>query len=478
MQEGAAIGTGLAPADGAVLDRLVAALGPGAVAAAEPRYLEEPRGRFHGRAAAVLRPASTEAVSAAVAICAEARVGIVPYSGGTGLVGGQIFGEGPLPVVLSFERMARIRDLDLTDGLMVAEAGCVLADVHSAARDVGRIFPLTLASEGSARIGGLLGTNAGGIGVIRYGNARHLCLGIEAVLADGSIVRDLSRVAKDNMGYDLRDLLVGSEGTLGLITAASLRLYPQPAEVATAWVAVTAPTTALDLLGALREALGGSISAFELIGAEGLAFLAEVLPQVPQPPALPTGWRVLVEVAEGEGAEVSARLEAALAQAIEAGTVADALVAQSAAQRDAFWRVRETIPEANRLIGAIASHDISVPPSRLAEFLAQAGVRIAALDPTMRINCFGHLGDGNLHYNVFPARGRDRADYESLRKPVTRLVHDLVHTLGGSVAAEHGVGRLKVPDVVRYADPGKLAAMRAVKRALDPLGILNPGAIL
>jgi len=468
----------LNPAGPDVLERLDAALGPGAVAAPEPRYLEEPRGRYAGRAAAVLRPASTADVAAAVAICAAARVGIVPYSGGTGLVGGQLLPKGPLPVILSFERMSRIRDLDLVDGVLTAEAGCILADVQAAARDAGRLFPLTLASEGSARIGGLLGTNAGGVNVLRYGNARDLCLGVEAVMADGSVLHGLSRVVKDNMGYDLRHLLIGSEGTLGLITAASLRLHPLPGERATAWVAVASPEAALALFHRLRQALGATVSAFELIGVRGLEFLAEVLPATPQPPAMAGDWRVLVESADAAGAGTAARLEAALAEALAAGTAEDVLIAQSDAQRAVFWGVRETIPEANRLLGAVSSHDISVPPSRLAEFVARAGPAIAALGPELRLNCFGHLGDGNLHYNVFPPRGRDRTSYESLREPVKRTVHDLVHALGGSVGAEHGVGRLKVSDLAHYGDPARLAAMRAIKRALDPLGILNPGAVL
>jgi FAD/FMN-containing dehydrogenase len=285
-------------------------------------------------------------------------------------------------------------------------------------------------------------------------------------------------VVKDNMGYDLRHLMIGAEGTLGVITAASLRLHPAPAEIDTAWIAVTSPAAALDLLGGLRDALGGAISAFELISVQGLAFLAETLPQVPVPPPMGTDWIVLVEAADGAGAEIGRRLEAALAAALEAGRVGDVLIAQSAAQRDVFWGVRETIPEANRLIGSISSHDISVPPSRLAEFIARGGAALAALDPDLRVNCFGHLGDGNLHYNVFPAAGRDRAAYEDLRDTVKRTVHDLVHELGGSVGAEHGVGRLKTGDLVRYGDPGRLAAMRAIKAALDPLGIMNPGAVL
>lgn len=468
----------LNPADAAFVARLAAALGPDAVRPPEPRYLEEPRGRYHGQAAAVVRPASTEAVAAAVRLCAEARVAIVPYSGGTGLVGGQILAAGPLPVLLSFERMNRIRDIDVTDGILTAEAGCVLADVHAAAAEAGRLFPLTLASEGSARIGGLLATNAGGVHVIRYGNARDLCLGVEAVLADGTIVRGLSRIIKDNMGYNLRHVLIGSEGTLGLITAASLRLYPRLPETVTAWLSVASPAAALALLGSLRAALGGTVSAFELISTQGLDFLAEALPQVPLPPAMPGGWRVLVEADDGPGGNVAERLETALAEAMAAGLAGEVLIAQSDAQRAGFWRVREAIPEANRAIGAISSHDISVPPSRLPEFIDRAGPALTALDPGMRINCFGHLGDGNLHYNVFPARGDSRDRYDPIRAAVSRTVHDLVHDLGGSVAAEHGVGRLKVADLERYADPGRLAAMRTLKRALDPLGILNPGAVL
>jgi FAD/FMN-containing dehydrogenase len=470
--------TGLVPAGPDLLDRLRSALGPEALRPPEPRYLEEPRGRFAGAAAAVLLPRSTAEVAEAVRLCAAARVGIVPYAGGTGLVGGQLATAGPLPVVLSVERMTRIRDLDLVDGVLIAEAGCVLADVQAAARAAGRLFPLSLASEGSARIGGLLATNAGGITVLRYGNTRDLCLGIEAVLADGTVIEELRRVRKDNMGYDLRHLLIGSEGTLGLITAASLRLFPAPAETATAWVAVTSPTAALDLLATLREELGAAISAFELMHVQGLAFVAEALPQVPLPPDAPADWRVLVEAGDAAGAHVGDRLEAGLGRALDSGLAADALIAQSEAQRAVFWGVREAIPEANRRIGAISSHDIALPPSRLAEFLARGGALLAGVDAGLRVNCFGHLGDGNLHYNVFPPAGQGRAAFDAVRGAVTEAVHDLAHALGGSIAAEHGLGRLKTADLERYADPGKLAAMRAIKRALDPAGILNPGAVL
>ena len=469
---------GLNAADEGLLARLAEVLGPGGLRAPEPRDLEEPRGRWHGHAAAVLRPGTTAALAAAVRLCAEARVGIVPRSGGTGLVGGQVLPDGPAPVIVSFERMARIREVDATGNVLFAEAGAVLADVQAAAREAGRLFALSLASEGSAQIGGLLATNAGGLAVLRYGNARDLCLGIEAVLADGSVIEGLSPLVKDNLGYNLRHLIIGSEGTLGLITAASLRLHPLPEEVATAWVAVPSAAAALDLLGRLRAALGGSVSAFELIHAEALAFVADILPECPLPPAMGTDWVVLLEASDARAAEIPARLEEALGEAMVAGTVADALVAQSAAQRGTFWGVREAIPEANRRIGAIASHDVSLPISKIPAFVAEAGAAVAAIDADLRINCFGHVGDGNLHYNVFPPRGRGREAYDPIRARVTRTLHDLVADFGGSVAAEHGVGRLKVADLERYAGPGKLAAMRAVKQALDPLGILNPGAVL
>jgi FAD/FMN-containing dehydrogenase len=459
-----------------LLARLEAALGPGGVTAPEPRFLEEPRGRLAGAAAAVLRPRDTAGVAAAVRLCAEARVGIVPYAGGTGLVGGQVSLGPTRPVVLTVERLSAIREVDPDDNVLTAEAGAILVDVQAAAEARGRLFPLSLASEGSARIGGLLATNAGGIGVLRYGSARDLCLGVEAVLADGTILSGLSHLRKDNTGYDIRGLLVGSEGTLGIITAASLRLFARPGETATAWVAVAGPAAALELLGRLRDGLGEAVSAFEIMHAQGLAFLAETMPEVPLPLEGMPAWSVLIEAGAGQG--IGDRMEAVLAEALERGLLEDALVAQNEAQRAAFWRVRESIPEANRRIGAVASHDISVPPGRIAEFVGRGREALDAIDPGLRVNCFGHLGDGNLHYNVFPAEGRPRGDYEPVRARVVEAVHDLAHALHGSISAEHGIGRLKTADLARYGDPGKLAAMRAIKSALDPLGILNPGAVL
>ncbi len=467
----------LNPADPAFVEMLRGLLPDGTLRAPEPRYLEEPRGRWQGLAGGVALPRTVNEVAAVVRACAQARVGIVPWGGGTGLVGGQLLSEGPSPVVLSLERMAALRGSYPDENVLVVEAGMILADVQRHASDLGRVFPLALASEGTCRIGGNLSTNAGGLNVLRYGNARDLCLGIEAVLPDGSVFNGLKRLRKDNTGYDLRHLLIGAEGTLGVITAASLRLYPQPSVVGTALLAVESPAAALKLLSLAQERLSGMVSAFELIGRMGLEFLAERIPEVKLPIGMPD-WMVLIEIGLPAGFGVAEDHLGGLFEAgLEAGLVSDGVIAASESQRAGLWRIREAIPEANRMIGAISSHDISVPLGLVAEFIAKAGPRLAALGD-FRVNCFGHLGDGNLHYNVFPAFGRSRKDYEHQRDAVKTYVHDLVDELGGSMSAEHGLGRLKVEDLERYGDPGKLAAMRAIKAALDPLGIMNPGAVL
>lgn len=468
----------LNPADPRFLTLLAAALPEGSLRPPEPRDLQEPRGRWAGQAGAVARPGSTAEVAQIVRMAGAARVGLVPWGGGTGLVGGQILPEGPLPLLVSLERMAALRGAYPEDSVLVAEAGMVLATAQAHAAALGRLFPLSLASEGSARIGGVLATNAGGLNVLRYGNARDLCLGIEAVLPDGSVFNGLKRLRKDNTGYDLRHLLIGAEGTLGIITAASLRLLPQPASVATALLAVPDPGAALALLAQAEARASGVISAFELIHRMGFDFLAEVMPEVRCPLAPLPEWMVLIELGLPQGfggAEpaMAGLLEAAMA----AGLVEDGVVAASQAQRAGLWRLREAIPEANRRIGAISSHDISLPLGAVPEFILRAGEALALLG-AWRINCFGHLGDGNLHYNVFPPRGESRKTHEHQRDAIKSCVHDLVDAMGGSVSAEHGIGRLKVADLERYGDPGKLLAMRAIKAALDPLGIMNPGAVL
>ena len=466
----------LNPADPTFLTRLETLLPPGTLRAPEPRYLEEPRGRWHGIAGAVACPATVEQVALIVRECSDARVGIVPWGGGTGLVGAQIMTDGPLPLILSLERMNRVRAVYAQENVMLAEAGVILSDIHIAAEAQGRIFPLTLASQGSCRIGGNLSSNAGGVNVLRYGNARDLCLGLEAVLPDGAIWHGLKRLRKDNTGYDLRGLLIGAEGTLGVITAATLRLFPRPAAEGAALLVVRDPAAALRLLELASERLGGQISAFELISGMGLQFLAETMPQIRQPFDAIPDWMVLVDLGLSSG-DPSAALEAVFELGQSQGLVSDGFVAQSTAQRTAFWTLRETIPLANRAIGAVSSHDISLPLGEVAGFIAAAGPALQHLAP-FRINCFGHLGDGNLHYNIFPPKGQKASAFQNLRDTVKTLVHDMTAERGGSVSAEHGIGRLKVGDLETYGDPAKLAAMRAIKAALDPLGIMNPGAVL
>jgi len=442
-----------------------------------PGYLEEPRGRWQGQAGLLLRPGTTDEVATVVRMAHEARVPVVPYGGGTGLVGGQIAAAGPAPVLLSLERMRAVRGVWSEENVMVVEAGAILSDIHDAASEVDRVFPLTIAAKGSAQIGGNLATNAGGVNVLRYGNARDLCLGVEAVLPNGGIFNGLKRLRKDNSGYDLRNLLIGSEGSLGLITAAALKLFPKPSSEGTALTVVPSPEAALSLLALARDHLGEGISAFELMHRIGLEFLNETMPDMRLPFADLPDWFVLIDIGLARGLDPAGALEALFAEALDKGLASDGLIAQSDAQRQAFWAVRESIPEANRRVGSISSHDISVPLSLVSDFIARGNEAIAGLG-SYRVNCFGHLGDGNLHYNVFPPKGETRDAYVAQRDVIKRTVHDLVHEMGGSVSAEHGVGRLKVEDLERYGDPAKLSAMRAIKAALDPHGILNPGVIL
>jgi len=467
----------LAPADGRFIEGLAAALPPGTIRAAGPGDLDEPRGRQTGLGAHVVRPRTVGEVAAVVRACVAGRVGILPRGGGTGLVLGQILSAGPVPLILSLERMAAVRAIYAAENVLVAEAGAVLADVQAAAVAEGRLFPLMLASQGSARLGGLLSTNAGGVHVLRYGTARDLCLGIEAVLPDGSILNGLRRLRKDNTGYDIRNLLVGAEGTLGIMTAASLKLYPRPAQVGMAMLVVPSPAAALELLALAQGRTGGAVSAFELISGQGLAFLDEVMPEIRQPFAARPDWMVLVEVGLPPGPDPTGVLGELFAVAAAAGLALDGVIAQSEAQGQGFWQLREALPAANRKIGAIASHDIALPLSEVADFLALAPGLVADLGP-FRIHAFGHLGDGNLHFNIFPPKGETRAAYMPLAPEIQDRIHSIVTKMGGTFSAEHGVGRLKVGDLERFGDPGKLAAMRAVKAALDPLGIMNPGAVL
>lgn len=467
----------LRSADAEVLDTLRATLPPTCLRDASDADLEDPRGTFRGQAAAVLTPSSVEETAKIVQIAGAARCPLVPHGGGTGLVGGQVLPEGPVPLVISMERMSRIRAVYPEENVLVAEAGAVLVSVQDAADAAGRLFPLSLASEGSAQIGGLLGTNAGGVNVLRYGNARELCLGLEVVLPSSEIWHGLRRLRKDNTGYDLRNLMIGSEGTLGVITAASLRLFPRPSRTGAALLIVPGPAEALRLLAISQAQVAEGVSAFELISGQGLRFLAETMPQVRLPFPEPPDWMVLVDLGLSAGEDPEEALATIFEAALAEGCATDGIVAQSESQRQEFWTVRESLPEANRHIGAIASHDISLPVSRIAEFIETAQADLGQLG-AYRINCFGHLGDGNLHFNVFPLPGQTKSDRISERPAVMRCVHDLVAAFEGSFSAEHGVGRLKAGDLARYGDPAKLGAMRAIKVALDPIGIMNPGAVL
>ena len=467
----------LNPCDQSFADSLASTLPALKVRPAEQRFLEEPRNKYFGQPSFVASPANTEEVSAIVRLCADARVGIQPYGGGTGLVGGQLSDTGPANLILSMDKMSAIRAVYPDENSLIAEAGATLASVHDAASDVDRLFPLSYASQGTAQIGSGLAVNSGGLNVLRYGMARDLCLGVEAVLADGSIFQGLKRLRKDNTGYDLRHLLIGAEGTLGIITAAALKLFPAPTRTGTAFLDVASPTAALELLARLRDAAGETISAFELMAGEGMDFLNETLPDVRQPFASPPAWSVLVELATPDTLDPQAILEDVFADALERELVTDGLIASSGTQRDEFWNVREMIPVANRMIGAVASHDISVPLTELPAFVDDTTRKLARFG-AIRVNAFGHLGDGNLHFNVFPAKGHTAAEFKSHAPEMTRLVHDAVAACGGSFSAEHGIGRLKTDELELYGDPTKLAAMRSIKAALDPIGILNPGVVL
>jgi FAD/FMN-containing dehydrogenase len=448
-------------ADSAFIESLSDRFAPDMFATAEQSYLEEPRGRWHGAPGYVARPRSTAEVAELVRACSDANVGLIPYGGGTGLVGGQIAprGEAETPLILSLERMTQIRAVYPEENVLVAEAGVILANIQSAAADVDRLFPLSLASEGSARLGGLLGTNAGGVNVLRYGNTRDLCLGLEAVMPDGSIWNGLKRLRKDNTGYDLRNLLIGAEGTLGVITAASLKLFPIPVGQGTAFFVIRDAVSALDLLSLAKSQLGESINGFELVHKTGLDFLSQTLPEV----RLPFGtnhpeWMVLIDIGLPRGLDPQEALEELFVTAEAEGIASDAVIAQSEGQRTEFWSVREHIPEANRRIGSVSSHDVSVPLGELPVFIDRVRQAIAAIGE-FRINCFGHVGDGNLHFNVFPPDGASRDAYADDTKLIKRTVHDIAMELGGTFSAEHGVGRAKKADLARYGDPTKLAVM-------------------
>jgi len=439
-------------------------------------YCSDWRGRYSGAALCVVRPGSTAEVAAVVKACAAADVAIVPQGGNTGLCGGATPTRNEVVVCLT--RLNRVRAIDTANNTLTVEAGCTLAAVQEAATAAGRLFPLSLAAEGTATIGGNLSTNAGGVQVLRYGNARELCLGLEVVLADGEVWNGLRGLRKDNTGYDMKHLFIGAEGTLGLITAAVLKLFSRPRQTATAWAAVTDPAAAVALLMRLREKIGGRVTAFELIGRPALELVLQHIPGSRDPLAGKSQWQVLVELSDTMENDLVEPLEHVLASAIEAGEVADAAMAQSETQAQALWALRENISEAQKIEGVSIKHDISIAVSRIAEFIARADAALEAAFPSVRIVCFGHVGDGNLHYNQSKPAAQDNAEFIAQTDAVNRIVHDLVHELGGSISAEHGLGQLKREEILRYKSATEMEMMRAVKRALDPRGLMNPGKVL
>lgn len=442
-------------------------------------HLVDWRGRKHGAAALMISPASTGELAAVVRAAAAGRVGLVPQGGNTSLCGASVPEPEGDAVLVSLARMRRIRSVDAQDHSLVAEAGVTLVEVQAAADEADRMFPLSLGAKGSATVGGLVSTNAGGVQVLRYGTMRALTLGIEAVLPDGSVLDQLSALRKDNTGYDIKQLLIGAEGTLGFVTAAALKLVPRPLSVATAFVGLASPAQALALLGRLRAATGDAIDSFELMPRDGLDLVFAHIPDTRDPLAGRHGWYVLIEATSARADDpLGDALETAIGAAIEAGDAADAVIASSETQRAALWKLRETLPEAERVDGASVKHDVSVPVARMPAFIAEATPAIERGWPGARVLAFGHLGDGNVHFNARPPQG---VSYEAFRESgpaITRLVNDITVAHGGSISAEHGIGTLKREELARLGDPAKLAAMRAVKAAIDPLGIMNPGKVL
>jgi FAD/FMN-containing dehydrogenase len=462
-----------------LLETLAARLGPRQVLTDEAdmtAHLVEPRGLFQGKAAAVVRPGSTEDVAFVIGACAEAGVPVVPQGGNTGLVGG---GTPQGGIVLSLARLDRIREVDPVNATMTVEAGCILKAVQDAASAADCLFPLSLASEGSCRIGGNLSTNAGGTAVLRYGNARDLVLGLEVVLADGRVWNGLNALRKDNTGYDLKNLFIGSEGTLGIITAAVLKLYPKPKARVTAFAGLASARDALILFERLRKAAGDQLTAFEYMPRFGLDIVLKHAPGAVRPLEGDHHSYALIELSSPQdGADLQSVMEAALAAAIEQGLVEDATIGASEAQNRALWYLRESLSEVQRYEGGSIKHDVAVPVSRVADFIEEASAACEAAMPGIRVCAFGHFGDGNIHFNLSQPVGMDKAAYLAEWERFNRIVHDIVHRMHGSISAEHGIGLLKRDEILLYKDPVAIDLMRTLKQALDPRNILNPGKVI
>jgi len=467
---------------GDLIARLEAVVGPkGLIAEAEAMapHLRDRRERYEAHALAVVKPANTGDVAEVVRICAEARVPIVPQGGNTGLVGGGIPDQSGRAVVVSLARMNRIRELDPVNDTMTVEAGCILQNLQAAAAEADRLFPLSLGAEGSCMIGGNLSTNAGGIQVLRYGTARELALGLEVVLPDGRVWDGLRGLRKDNTGYDLKQLFLGAEGTLGVITAAVLRLYPRPRASATAFIAVPEVAAAVALLGRLRAGVGEAVTSFELIPRLGLDFALRHVPGITDPLTARHDWYVLAELwASTENAGLGESLETVLAEALEAGLVVDATLAASEAQAQAFWRIREAMVEAQKFEGGSIKHDIAVPISAIADFVARASQAVEALAPGIRPLAFGHVGDGNIHFNLSQPEGADTTAFLARWDELRRAVYQVVVDLKGSISAEHGIGRANLAANLSTKSEVEIDLMQKLKHALDPDNLMNPGRVV
>jgi FAD/FMN-containing dehydrogenase len=464
----------------AVLAALRNIVGPGHVLTDAEIFagaLIEPRGLYHGKALALVRPGATKEVAAVAALCNEARIGIAPQGGNTGLVGGQIPDESGQEIILSTQRLRTIREVDLDGNVMICEAGVTLAEAQAAALAADRLFPLSLASEGTCTIGGNISTNAGGLNVIAYGNTRDLVTGVEVVLADGRVVNALSKLRKDNTGYDVKGLFIGAEGTLGIITAASLRLFPNPRAQATAFVGLKSPEDALKLLRIARERLGAAITSFELIGRNAYDIgIRHGGARAPLQGA--HDWYILIEASSQTPGGLSEAFTGALETALEQGVIEDAAVAASLEQRADFWQLRECLSDAQGKEGGSIKHDVSVEVGLVPALIKEATPAVEAFAPGARVVAFGHLGDGNIHFNVSQPIGADKQAFLDRWDAMNEIVHGIVARLGGSYSAEHGIGQLKRGLLARWKDPAALAVMRQIKATLDPNGVMNPGKVL
>ena len=469
----------LAPALRAGLKDIVGAKGWIEAPVEMSAYLTDWRGLATGNTPLVLRPATTTEVAAIVTLCQAQAIPLVPQGGNTGMVAGSIPSARGDQVLVNLGRLNRIRELDPLDYTVTVEAGCVLADLQAAAKAADRLFPLSLGAEGSCQIGGNLSTNAGGVMTLRYGNMRDLVLGLEVVLPDGRVWNGLRKLRKNNTGYDLKHLFIAAEGTLGIITAASLKLFPRPRQTAVALAAVPSPAASVQLLARLREQTGDTITAFELMPRLAMEFGCKHLPNVTDPFAAAHPWYVLIDVgAGGHGLDLAGSLENALAEGIEAGLITDAVVAQNIAQSDQFWHLRESLAEVQKAEGGSIRHDISVPVSQVPAFLDQATAAVMRLMPDARPMPFGHVGDGNIHFNIVKPLGMAATAFQARTREINEVVHDILLALGGSISAEHGIGAVRRDELARTADPLELELMASLKATLDPKGLMNPGKLL